>query len=123
MWATLGVGFVALGLVGAALPVLPTTPFLILAAACFARSSPRLEAWLLNHRHFGPPLRDWRRHGAISPRAKRLACGGMAAGYGFFWFMARPGWPLAIAVAALMLASASYVLSRPSPQPLPKTSP
>lgn len=123
MWAILGGGLVAIGLVGAVLPVLPTTPFLILAAACFARSSPRLEAWLLNHRHFGPPLRDWRRHGAIPPRAKRLACGGMAVGYGFFWLMTRPGWPLALAVAALMLASASYVLSRPSAPPLPKTHP
>jgi len=123
LWATLGVSFVAIGLVGAVLPVLPTTPFLILAAACFARSSPRLEAWLLHHRRFGPLLRDWRRHQVIPRRAKRLACGGMTVGYGFFWFTTGPGWPLAMAVAALMLTGAGYVLSRPSRPPPPTTPP
>ena len=63
----LGLGFlmVALGMIGAVVPLMPTTIFLIAAAACFARSSPRFEAWLLDHSHFGPILRDWRANGAI----------------------------------------------------------
>ena len=61
---------VALGVIGAVTPLLPTTIFLIAAAGCFARSSPRLEAWLLDHPRFGKPLRDWRAAGAISRPAK-----------------------------------------------------
>jgi uncharacterized membrane protein YbaN (DUF454 family) len=105
---------VAVGFVGAFLPLLPTTPFLILAAGCFARSSPRMEAWLLNHRRFGPVLRAWREHGAIPVKAKLLACAGMSLGYGLFWWIHQPGLALAAAVAAAMIAAAAYVLSRPS---------
>lgn len=110
----LGLGFVALGFIGIFLPVLPTTPFLILAAACFARSSSRLENWLLQHRHFGPLLRDWRARGAIPRKAKWMALGGMAFGFAMFWFGSHPGWPLTAAVALLMLSGLLYVFSRPS---------
>ncbi|WP_336297289.1 YbaN family protein [Sphingomonas sp. 7/4-4] len=65
LWLALGWFFVLLGFVGALLPLMPTTIFLILAVGCFARSSPRLEAWLLDHRRFGPSLRAWRENGAI----------------------------------------------------------
>lgn len=107
--------FVALAFAGVVLPVLPTTPFLIVAVGCFARSSPRLEAWLLSHPRFGPVLTDWRSHGAIPPRAKKLAYFGMAVGYIFFWMASRPGWPLAAAVALLMAVGAAFVATRPLP--------
>jgi uncharacterized membrane protein YbaN (DUF454 family) len=110
----LGIGFTALGIVGAFLPLLPTTVFLILAAACFARSSPRLEAWLLSHPTFGPLVRDWRENGAIPRRAKVLACLGMTFGFVVFFVSAHPRWWLALAVGAALAACAAFVVSRPS---------
>ncbi|MEW5423699.1 YbaN family protein [Amorphus sp. 3PC139-8] len=110
----LGIFMLALGFVGAVLPVLPTTPFVIVAAGCFARSSPRLEAWLLAHPHLGPPLGNWRTHGAISPRAKRAAFIGMAIGFAVFLVAARPSWMLALLVAGLMGVGAAFVATRPN---------
>lgn len=74
-WALLAVGLVAvaLGVVGAFLPVLPTTPFLLVGAACFARASPRLHRRLAASKTFGPTLAEWRRHRAIAWRTKRYA--------------------------------------------------
>ena len=69
----LGGLMLALGIVGAFLPVMPTTIFLIVAAWCFGRSSPRLEAWMLDHPRFGLALRQWREEGAVPLRAKLMA--------------------------------------------------
>jgi uncharacterized membrane protein YbaN (DUF454 family) len=73
--ALLSAGFVCVGLaaLGVVLPLLPTTPFLLLAAACFARSSPRFYRTLLDNRVFGPLIRDWREHRAVPLRAKVMA--------------------------------------------------
>lgn len=88
-----GIVFVGLGAVGAVLPLIPTTPFLILAAACFARSSDRLHGWLLNNRLFGPLLRDWEQRRCISGSAKAIALVSMVGVGGFSIFVAvEPTW-------------------------------
>jgi uncharacterized membrane protein YbaN (DUF454 family) len=114
IYLVLGIGCVALGFIGAFLPVLPTTPFLILAAACFARSSPRLENWLLSHRQFGPMLRAWRERGAIPRKAKLMALAGMSIGFIAFWMGSNPGPLLIVGVGVIMLSGLAYVFSRPS---------
>lgn len=110
----LGILFTGLGFVGAFLPVIPTVPFLIVAAACFTRSSTRLENWLMGHRQFGPLLRDWRQRGAIPRRAKWMSLVGSSFGYALFLWGSNPGWPLALAVAAMIIGGIGYVFSRPS---------
>lgn len=110
----LGWLMVALGLIGAVLPIMPTTIFIILAAWCFGRSSPRFEKWLLEHRIFGPTLVQWREHGAVPKRVKWIACSGMAFGYATFFCFARPTPLLGGVVALFFIACAAYVLSRPS---------
>jgi uncharacterized membrane protein YbaN (DUF454 family) len=112
----LGCLMFALGVIGAFLPVMPTTIFLILAAWCFGKSSPRLEAWMLAHPRFGPGLRRWREEGAVPRKAKLMAVSGMTLGYALFWIEARPGWWLAAFVAAFIASGAAYVVSRPEPR-------
>ncbi|HEY8878813.1 MAG TPA: YbaN family protein [Roseateles sp.] len=73
LWRALALAALALGLLGVVLPVLPTVPFLLLAAWAAGKGWPALEAWLLNHKQFGPHIRGWRERGAVPRRAKWLA--------------------------------------------------
>lgn len=109
----IGCLMVAIGAIGVFLPLLPTTPFLLVAAACFARSSPRLEAWLLAHPRFGPFLSAWRQRGAIPRSGKLLSSAGMALGYYAFWRGSSPGPVTAIIVAIVFILISAYVWSRP----------
>lgn len=112
LWLGLGGLFLGLGLLGVALPVLPTTPFLLLAAACFARSSPRLHRWLLAHPVFGPPILNWEENGAISRRAKRLAVGSMAAVVAVSVVMGL-SWKVLLAQVVLIGVGSAFILTRP----------
>ena len=109
----IGCLMVVIGAIGVALPLLPTTPFLLIAAACFARSSPRLEAWLLSHRRFGPLLAAWRERGAIQRSGKLLSTVGMAFGFYAFYRGSQPGPLLMVIVAAVFVSIGIYVWSRP----------
>lgn len=106
--------FTALGFIGIFLPVLPTVPFLIVAVACFARSSPRMERWLLSHPSFGPLLRDWRERGAIPLKGKLFALAGCVTGFAMFLHISQPAAWLIASVAALMTGALSYIFTRPN---------
>lgn len=73
LWIAAGVLSLVTGIIGIVVPLLPTTPFVLLAAFCFARGSERWETWLLAHPRFGPMVRDWRERRAVPLRAKQLA--------------------------------------------------
>ena len=79
LYGVAGVVALALGLIGVVVPGLPTTPFILVAAACFARSSRRLYRWLLENRLTGPLLHDWVRHRSITRKVRRIALGSMTA--------------------------------------------
>jgi len=113
-WLGLGLLLVAIGFVGLFVPLLPTTDFLILALPCFARSSPRLEAWLLGHPRFGPALQAWRSARAIPRHAKLAACIGMAAGFLLFCWLVHPRAWVAAMIAGLLAACAGWIVRRPS---------
>lgn len=107
LWLAAGGLALAIGLVGIVVPLLPTTPWVLLAAWCFSRGSARWERWLLEHRRFGPMVRDWRAHRAIPLRAKQLATVTMTVGSAWAaWLLPGPwaGVPaLCCALVALWL--------------------
>jgi uncharacterized protein len=78
-YAVIGTVALAFGVAGLVLPVLPTTPFLLLAAACYARASQRLYTWLLGRRALGPIITEWRRSRSLPPRVKSRALVAVAA--------------------------------------------
>jgi uncharacterized membrane protein YbaN (DUF454 family) len=115
LFLAVGLACVALAGVGLFVPLLPTTPFLLLAAACFARSSRRLHGWLLAHRVFGSILADWEAHGAIRLRVKVAATvlsGGMVSYPILFEDFPLP---LKAVAGASVLAVLVFVWTRPLP--------
>jgi hypothetical protein len=113
-WLAAGFFFLGLGVLGVMLPVLPTTPFVLLAAACFARSSDRFYRWLLHHRTFGPLVREWRQYRSIPYRTKLLAIAMMAGTLTVsIVFFVPKGW-LQAALAAFGVLLAAWLYSVPS---------
>jgi uncharacterized protein len=101
----------AFGIIGIFLPIMPTVPFLILAAFCFARSNPALEARIMNHPIYGPPIRDWREKGVVSRKGKLAATAAFMASIIFGYFTLSGLWlfvPPVIAVLCL-----SWLWTRP----------
>jgi len=116
-WLVVGLVALVLGAIGIALPLLPTTPFILLAAFAFARSSDRLHEWLITHDVFGSLIDNWHRYGAISKRAKVVSVISMAAVLAISVAVAAP--PVVIVAQLVVLgAAALFILSRPEPPAL-----
>jgi uncharacterized membrane protein YbaN (DUF454 family) len=114
VFLVLGTLFVVLGVIGLVVPVLPTTPFLLLAAACYARGSQRCYDWLLANPTFGPLIREWREHRSIPWRTKITAIALMSATLAAsIVFFVEPGWLKAV-LATMGVALAMWLASIPS---------
>lgn len=112
-WQGLAVACVGLGGLGAVLPLVPTTPFLLLAAWAASRSSPELHEWLYRHPRYGPVLRDWRDHRALRPRVKCLALLLIAASW-LIMMMTVGSNPVRLLASAVMLTVAVFLATRPA---------
>ncbi|QVW22153.1 DUF454 family protein [Pseudomonas hormoni] len=108
----------AIGLIAIVVPGLPTTEFILLAAWAATKSSPRLSAWLENHRLFGPILSNWRNGKIVARRAKVSATVSMLLCAGLMWVMLDHGWPVYLAIAGMSLGNL-WIWSRPESAPQP----
>jgi hypothetical protein len=111
LWNLVGLLALALGIIGIFLPLVPTVPFLILAAFCFARGNPAWEARMLDHPQVGPPIRAWRDHGVIPRRGKIAATIGFAGSIAWgFWLIV---WPWSLLPPLVAAISLTWIWTRP----------
>jgi len=111
VWLILGAASLGLGVLGAFLPLLPTTPFVLAAAFFFSKSSPAIHLWLTEHRTFGRAIRDWRDHRAISRRGKAAATAAIALSMALS-ILAGFGPAVLLAQAAALGAVLAFLLTR-----------
>ena len=109
--------FVLLGAIGVVLPVLPTTPFLLIALWAFSQSSERFHNWLYHHKYFGPPLQEWEKYGVIPMRAKIVALTTMAISATLVIILTDTPWYGLAGMLSLMMIGAIFILTRPSKRP------
>lgn len=113
-WLAFGIACLVTGIIGIVVPLLPTVPFLLLAAFSFERGSPRMHNWLISHARLGPPIEDWKHHGAISKRSKTLALVGIIGLLVLSVVMGAPVYAIGLQ-AVILSAVAFFILSRPLP--------
>lgn len=113
IYLVIGWIFTGLGFVGVFLPLLPTTPFLLVAVWAFSKSSPALKKWLYEHPKFGPYISDWFDHGVVSQKAKILSVSMMALGLGFTVYSSGNIYVI-LTVTMVLVATATFIMTRPS---------
>ncbi len=120
MWWAFAYLALGLGIVGVVVPLMPTTVFILIAAYCAARGSDTLHRKLLEHRIFGPMIRDWQATGAVSRKAKYMAVGSMAV-CAVILFLVTPHWWIATIGTAIMAIIGTWLWLRPEPAAAPPT--
>ncbi len=118
LFLTLGIITTILALIGVFLPLLPTTPFLLLSAYFFSNSSETLHRWLLNHGIFGPIIRDWQKHKIIRTRAKIISTIMIIILFGYTLGFVNVILPIKIVVTLIGISVLTFILTRPS-EPTP----
>lgn len=113
IWMVFGLLCVGLAIIGVVLPLLPTVPFLLLAAFCFARSSEQMHGWLLSHKLFGPMIDDWHSSGVIRISAKRAATLSIVAVFGISLLFGVKTTVISIQ-AVILSAVLFFIWTRPS---------
>lgn len=117
LW-TAGTVSLVLGLIGVVLPGLPTTPFILLSAACYAKASPRLHHWLTHHRLLGPMVRDWEQHRNLTRRTKTVAQVSMVLMVGLSAWGLRER-PVLLGLVLVAAAVGVWVVARIPTRPAP----
>ncbi|WP_255758846.1 YbaN family protein [Neisseria lisongii] len=110
---TFGAIALLLGIIGIFLPVLPTTPFVLLAAACWAKVSPKFHRWLKQHRYFGPMVQNWESRRAVPRKAKYLAFSMMAVSCAMLFWRFPQYWWLGAACSLVCITTALWMWRLP----------
>ncbi|MGL6172233.1 MAG: YbaN family protein [Vibrio sp.] len=113
LFAVIGITSLCLGIIGLFVPVLPTTPFILLASACFLRSHPRIHDWLLRHPSFGPLIQHWQQYGAVSHTTKKRAIFFMLLSFAWSIWMV-PWWWLKVALLIGLVLLITWFIRLPT---------
>ena len=122
VWLFIGLVSLLSGIAGILLPLVPTTPFILLSAFAFARSSPRLHCWLVTHARFGPIITNWERYGAISRRTKIVAVAVIALTPILTLMIGAPLWAL-VAQILVLAGVVFFIVTRPEGDGTHRTKP
>lgn len=114
---TLGWSCMVLAVLGVVLPLLPTTPFVLVAAYAFSKSSSRFHQWLMNHKIFGPLVRDWQNGGVIGIQAKMMATLSIVLMVSLSFYLLSSSMQLVIVLSVIIMAVLAFIWSRPSSLP------
>ena len=110
---SLGILSLLLGFIGIFLPLLPTTPFVLLAAWCFLKTSPKTHKWIQNHKWMGPPLKKWEEQRAISPTSKWIAITAITASLAIMWYKNMP-FSVQITATTFLVSVSLFIITRPT---------
>ncbi len=114
IYLSFGIAFVLMAIIGIFLPLIPTTPFLLLSAYCFSRSSEKYYQWLLNHRIFGPIITDWNKYGVVSVKSKIIAVSMIIALFSYSLIYVEVAPIVKIIISLIGLSVITFLLTRPS---------